>query len=217
MKTKLKQWWSPIPPISTKWTITSHLKSWNIKTLTYEVGNPDHVFYLCSWNVYCKKYNILYFGFYFTFAICWLHLPGNVKLNFTPKKLIQNNIIIWEAVNLTFYAWKITWYQKCCVVWGNCSNEGLNRILKLQKRIARLILYQDPIAPSEPLFKQLGWMSIEQRIKYHKYLLVSKCLRMKHLYIQKKKFTILVWQKSILSPKCCKWKITNPKGKNWTF
>ena len=33
------------------------------------------------------------------------------------------------------------------------------------------------IAPSEPLFKQLGWMSIEQRIKYHKYILVSKCLK----------------------------------------
>jgi hypothetical protein len=47
----------------------------------------------------------------------------------------------------------------------------------LQKRTARLILYQDPIAPSAPLFKQLGWVTIEQRIKYHKYLLVSKCLK----------------------------------------
>ena len=65
----------------------------------------------------------------------------------------------------------------CCLVWGNCSNEGLNGILKLQKRTARLILDQNPIAPSEPLFKQLGWMSIEQRIKYHQYLLVSKCLK----------------------------------------
>ena len=55
--------------------------------------------------------------------------------------------------------------------------EGLNRILKLQKRTARLILDQDPIAPSEPLSKQLGWMTIEQRIKYHKHLLVSKCLK----------------------------------------
>ena len=63
-----------------------------------------------------------------------------------------------------------------CVVWGNCSNEGLNRILKLQKRTARLILDQDPIAPSEPLFKQLGWITIEQRSKYHKNFLVSKCL-----------------------------------------
>ena len=26
MKRKFKQWWSTIPPISTKWTITSHLK-----------------------------------------------------------------------------------------------------------------------------------------------------------------------------------------------
>jgi hypothetical protein len=63
------------------------------------------------------------------------------------------------------------------VVWGNCSNEGLNRIFKLQKGTARSILDQDPIAPSEPLFKQLGWMTIEQRIKYHQYLLVSKCLK----------------------------------------
>ena len=65
----------------------------------------------------------------------------------------------------------------CCVVWGNCSNEGLNRILKLQKRTARLILDQDPIVPSELLFKQPGWMTIEQRIKYHKYLLASKYLK----------------------------------------
>jgi hypothetical protein len=41
----------------------------------------------------------------------------------------------------------------------------------------KVLLDQDPIAPSEPLFKQLEWMSIEQRIKYHKYLLVSKCLK----------------------------------------
>ena len=40
-----------------------------------------------------------------------------------------------------------------------------------------MILDQDPIAPSELLFKQPGWMTIEQRIKYHKYLLVSKYLK----------------------------------------
>ena len=49
--------------------------------------------------------------------------------------------------------------------------------LNCKKRTARLISDQDPISPSVPLFKQLGWMSIEQRIKYHKYLLVSKCLK----------------------------------------
>ena len=84
-----------------------------------------------------------------------------------------------ESRQLFYSVYILPLIDYCCVVWGNCSNEGLNRILKLQKRTARLILHvdQDPIAPSEPLFKQLGWMSIEQRIKYHKYLLVSKCLK----------------------------------------
>ena len=34
---KNKQWWSTIPPISTKWTITSHIKSWNIKKRTQPI------------------------------------------------------------------------------------------------------------------------------------------------------------------------------------
>jgi hypothetical protein len=59
--------------------------------------------------------------------------------------------------------------------------------LNCKKRTARFILDQDPISPSEPLFKQLGWMSIEQRIKYHKYLLVSKCLKNEaSLYLKNK-------------------------------
>jgi hypothetical protein len=38
--------------------------------------------------------------------------------------------------------------------------------------------YERKLAVSKTeVFKQLGWMSIEQRIKYHKYLLVSKCLK----------------------------------------
>jgi hypothetical protein len=42
MKRKFKQWWSSaLPPIWTKWTLTSHLKLLIIeKTTTYGVGNP---------------------------------------------------------------------------------------------------------------------------------------------------------------------------------
>ena len=35
----------------------------------------------------------------------------------------------------------------------------------------------DPLSPSEPLFKYIGWMKIEERIKYHKYLLTLKCIK----------------------------------------
>jgi hypothetical protein len=40
MKRKIKQWWSIIPPISTKQTITSVPNSLNTKMTTiYDVGN----------------------------------------------------------------------------------------------------------------------------------------------------------------------------------
>ena len=69
----------------------------------------------------------------------------------------------------------------------------LNAFLNCKKKNpARLILDQDPIAPSEPIFKQLGWMSIEQRTKSHKYLLVSKCLKNEAPVYLKKLNPILV-------------------------
>ena len=36
----------------------------------------------------------------------------------------------------------------CCIIWGECKNEGITIILKLQKRAARLILDADPLSPS---------------------------------------------------------------------
>jgi len=42
-KKVFKLWWSTIPPISTKRTITSHLNSLNTeKTMAYDVGNHGH-------------------------------------------------------------------------------------------------------------------------------------------------------------------------------
>ena len=57
-----------------------------------------------------------------------------------------------------------------CIVWSGCNNEGILWILKLQKRAARIILDADSLAPSLPLFQKLGWMTVENRILYHKYV-----------------------------------------------
>ena len=54
----------------------------------------------------------------------------------------------------------------CCVVWGNTSKENLDRIHRIQKRAARLILDADYKAPSLPLFIKLNWLPIYERIKY---------------------------------------------------
>ena len=53
-----------------------------------------------------------------------------------------------------------------CVVWGNTSKENLDRIHRLQKKAARLILDRESKAPSLPLFQELGWLPIYDRIKF---------------------------------------------------
>ena len=61
-------------------------------------------------------------------------------------------------------------------VWGNTSKENLDRIHRLQKKAARLILDRESKAPSLPLFQELGWLPIHDRIKFVHATIVFKAL-----------------------------------------
>ena len=61
-----------------------------------------------------------------------------------------------------------------CVVWGNTTNSNLTRLVKLQKRAARVILKADYMTPSEQLFKDLNWLPFPKRVQYHTCLMVYK-------------------------------------------
>jgi hypothetical protein len=52
----------------------------------------------------------------------------------------------------------------CFVIWGNTSTQNLDRLHRLQKRAARLILDRDHKASSLPLFLELGWLPVHERI-----------------------------------------------------
>ena len=62
------------------------------------------------------------------------------------------------------------------VIWGSTSSSNLDRLLKLQKRAARIILKVDFRTPSVDMFRDLGWQSIENRVKYNKAILTYKAL-----------------------------------------
>ena len=51
------------------------------------------------------------------------------------------------------------------VTWGSASATNIERISKLQKRAARIILRADYDTPSVDMFSQLGWLSIPVRLK----------------------------------------------------
>ena len=56
------------------------------------------------------------------------------------------------------------------VLWTSCNKECLRRVLKLQKRAARVILSVNSRSSSVKLFNQLGW------IPFYKEVNISKCL-----------------------------------------
>jgi len=56
----------------------------------------------------------------------------------------------------------------CCSAWGACSKYLLLRLLRLQKRAARLILNADFSYPSTSLFTKLKWLPISLLINLRK-------------------------------------------------
>ena len=62
------------------------------------------------------------------------------------------------------------------IVWGHCNNLNIERICKLQKRAARLILHKPIRYPSNELFKELNWLSFSERVKYLTGVMVYKSL-----------------------------------------
>ena len=48
--------------------------------------------------------------------------------------------------------------------WGSTPNTNIERVNKLQKKAARVILKTDYTTPSEDTFQRLGWMPVAKRI-----------------------------------------------------
>ena len=60
--------------------------------------------------------------------------------------------------------------------WGATSNTNVERLNKLQKRAARIILNADYMTPSANMFKILGWMSANNCLKYNKAVFTYKAI-----------------------------------------
>ncbi|KAK3094300.1 hypothetical protein FSP39_000043 [Pinctada imbricata] len=62
----------------------------------------------------------------------------------------------------------------CLTIYGNASKSHLDRILKLQKSAARVIMDAPPDTPSQPLFDELDWLNIYDRCIFNKGVLLFK-------------------------------------------
>lgn len=75
---------------------------------------------------------------------------------------------------LFFNAYILPHLDYCCVIWGNCTASQEQKLIRFQKRAARLILDKDFETPSSELFAELNWMEFPERVLFQKAILMFK-------------------------------------------
>jgi hypothetical protein len=112
------------------------------------------------------------------------HLSWNEHIKHAHKKIANNLYLLKQikaflpidARKLFFNSYVLPHFDYCSVIWGNCSKTALNKLVKMQKRAARLILNKDFNTRSKDLFSELGWMPLEERITFQRATEVYKCI-----------------------------------------
>ena len=97
-----------------------------------------------------------------------------------------------QARKLYFNSYILPVIDYCLTVWGNAPKLHTERIHKLDKRATRVILDSPPDSSSQPLFEELGWLTVFERVEYNKAILLYKSVNnMSPTYISSLIFKIL--------------------------
>ena len=113
------------------------------------------------------------------------HLSFDVHVEELCKKLSQRIAVLRKIRRFIPIEQRILYYNAMIkqvmlygsTIWSNCSADNLTRILKLQKRAARVILGADTRSNSVNLFNKSGWLSFYDEAKVNKCSLVLKRLQ----------------------------------------
>ena len=97
----------------------------------------------------------------------------NASRKITLMKL-QAKYVEQTSLKQYYNSYVLLVFDYGCVVWGNTTNANTTRLVKLQKRAARIILKADFMTPYKQLFKDLNWLAFPKRVQYHTCLMVYK-------------------------------------------
>ena len=62
------------------------------------------------------------------------------------------------------------------LLWGICSKENQTKIIKIQKKAARLLLEEPPLTTSKHMFQQLKWLLFDEIVKFKQVGLVYEAV-----------------------------------------
>ena len=102
-----------------------------------------------------------------------------VSLNITHRLTLLklfSKCVGKQRLNQYYNSYILPIFDFECMIWGRCSVTNTNRLLKLQKRAARVILQADMNTPSLLMFNELKWLPFPKRIQYHTCIMIYKTL-----------------------------------------
>jgi hypothetical protein len=118
-------------------------------------------------------------GVYVDSSLTW-----NTQIDKTCSKIVSKLSLLKrisfyltpEMKQLFYNAYIVPIFDYGCITWCKTSQSNLTRLMRLQKRAARIILNKPTRTPTFELFRELKWLSFQSRCKYHVCLLVYKTL-----------------------------------------
>ena len=81
-----------------------------------------------------------------------------------------------ESMKMLYGAFILPHFDYCSQVWSERFQMHTDKLCKLQKRAARIILGKGYDTPSSELFNTLGWMPLQKRFLYLRAILMYKCV-----------------------------------------
>ena len=109
--------------------------------------------------------------------LIWDSQIDMVCLNITRRITLMKQLskyINKDSLKQYYNSYILPIFDYGCLIWSRCSVTSTNRLLKLQKRAARIILKADFMTPSETMFSELQWLSFTKRIQYHTHIMMFK-------------------------------------------
>jgi len=110
-------------------------------------------------------------------TLCWDKHIDHVLKSCNSYLYLLTRIKIYSSLHnrILFYdSYILPHLDSCCIIWGSCISVSEDKLIKFQKRAARIILYKDYNTPSTELFTELNWTTFPERVLYQKSIAMYK-------------------------------------------
>ena len=167
------------------WCISNNMHVHLQKTSLMWIGTWQNLQHLDSLEIYLDNELIKQvdsqklLGITLDSTLNWDEQISVVCLNLTRRISLLKQLskyVNMESLKLYYNSYILPIFDYGCMIWSRTTVKNINRMLKLQKRAARIILKVDYLTPSGEMFSKLQWLSFPKRIKYHTSLMVYKTL-----------------------------------------